>query len=108
MSKQSASEFLTESAAKYPGEITVICLAPLTNIAVAIQKDATFSRNIKNFVILGGTIFGQGNTSFYCTEFNFFNDPEAANIVFSNCDNITLVPFEVARQFRTLDQELVS
>ena len=107
LSKQSAVEFLTESAAKYPGEITLICLAPLTNIAVAIQKDASFGKNIKNIVILGGTIFAMGNTMYNCTEFNFLKDPDAANIVFTNCDHITLVPIEVSRQFRTYDQEIV-
>mmetsp|Transcript_49163 Transcript_49163/g.36217 ORF Transcript_49163/g.36217 Transcript_49163/m.36217 type:complete len:137 (+) Transcript_49163:228-638(+) len=73
--KESAIDFLLEQTAKYPNEVTIIALAPLTNIAHAQEKDPTFQARIRNIVILGGSFQGKGNTVNCCTEFNFFNDP---------------------------------
>lgn len=103
-----AVEFLQETAEKYPGEITLICLAPLTNIAVVLKKDPTFGKKIKNIVLLGGSYLAHGNTKYNCSEFNFLKDPEAASIVFELCDHITMVPIEVSRSFRRLSQDYVS
>lgn len=102
MQEQPAVDYLIETVAKHPGEITLICLAPLTNIAVALKKDPTFGKNLKNLVLLGGTYLAHGNTKYNCSEFNFLKDAEAASIVFNLCNHITMVPIEVSRSFRLL------
>ncbi|XP_052072923.1 inosine-uridine preferring nucleoside hydrolase-like [Mytilus californianus] len=62
-----------------PGEITLIALAPLTNVALALRLDPDFGRKLKEVFIMGGNIEGRGNKNLGA-EFNFYADPEAAYI----------------------------
>ncbi|KAL2903999.1 putative uridine nucleosidase 2 [Bienertia sinuspersici] len=61
--EQSAADFLVEQANKYPGEVTLVALGPLTNVALAIQLDPEFAKNIGNIVILGGAFAVNGNVN---------------------------------------------
>ena len=74
---------------RYPGEITLLTLGPLTNIALATRLDANFLSNLERLVIMAGAVDGRGNTS-PVAEFNVFVDPEAAKIVFEACNNLDL------------------
>ena len=65
----------------YSGNITLLTLGPLSNIARAFQKDAPLSSKINKIIIMGGAIDLPGNKN-RVAEFNFFVDPEAADIVF--------------------------
>ncbi|XP_069135007.1 nucleoside hydrolase-like [Argopecten irradians] len=79
---------------QYPGEITLVALAPLTNIAVALRLDPDFGKKLKEMVIMGGNVQGKGNTS-PAAEFNFRSDPEAAHVVLKEIGcPILLVPWE--------------
>lgn len=81
-----------------PGEVTVVALAPLTNLALAMRLDSTVGRKIKDLYIMGGNIEARGRIS-TCAEFNFYNDPEAAQVVLKEFINITILPYEVCRRF---------
>ncbi|KAI8782544.1 pyrimidine-specific ribonucleoside hydrolase RihA isoform X2 [Biomphalaria glabrata] len=81
-----------------PGEITVVALAPLTNLALAMRLDSTVGRKIKDLYVMGGNIEARGRIS-ACAEFNFYNDPEAAQVVLKEFINITILPYEVCRRF---------
>ncbi|XP_005094986.1 uncharacterized protein C1683.06c [Aplysia californica] len=81
-----------------PGEVTVVALAPLTNLALAMRLDSTVGRKIKDLYIMGGNIEARGRIS-TCAEFNFYNDPEAAQVVLKEFINITILPYEVCRKF---------
>jgi purine nucleosidase len=84
-------------ARQYRDEITLIAIGPLTNLALAIQKDPEGMRNLKEVVIMGGAVRTGGNiTSF--SEFNIFSDPLAAQRVFGSKLSITLVPLDVTHQ----------
>lgn len=63
-----------------PGEITIIAQAPLTNIAMAVRKEPGFAAAVKHLWIMGGTNNALGNVT-PAAEFNFYVDPEAADIV---------------------------
>ncbi|CAD5119423.1 DgyrCDS8035 [Dimorphilus gyrociliatus] len=91
-----ASVALVEYAKKYAGEISLICMAPLTNIAVAMNLSPNFDKNIKDVFIMGGNIYGQGNATIM-GEFNFVADPEAAYTVLNglNRHNLTICPWEL-------------
>lgn len=65
-----------------PDEFTLVAIGPLTNIALALRIDPTLPEKVKRFVVMGGAVTGQGNTSNVAAEFNIFADPEAAHIVF--------------------------
>jgi purine nucleosidase len=94
-----ASLALIRLARQNPGELTLLTLGPLTNIALAIRLDPNFPKNLKNLVIMGGAVDGRGNTT-APTEFNIGVDPEAAKIVFNVCHEVPggtwLVPWETS------------
>ena len=105
---ESAVDFLIRITKEQPGQITIIGLAPLTNLAFALKKYPTFAQNVKNIVLLGGTYLSQGNTDYFCSEYNFFKDAEAAKVVFDSFTDITMVPIEACRSFRVMDPAKVS
>lgn len=74
-----AAAALVRLAKRYPKKITVIAIGPLTNLALALRLDPLFSENLKSLVIMGGNTEGNGNTT-ASAEFNFFWDPEGANV----------------------------
>ncbi|XP_067002244.2 nucleoside hydrolase isoform X1 [Anabrus simplex] len=78
------------------GKVSLICLGPLTNIALAMRTYSDFADNLQALYIMGGNCTGIGNVT-SAAEFNFYNDPEAAHIVLSSavCP-ITLLPWETS------------
>jgi purine nucleosidase len=92
-----ADELIPETARQYPGEMTLIALAPLTNLALGLQKDPQGMRQLKEVVIMGGAVRTTGNITPYA-EFNIFVDPLAAQMVFASGLPITLVPLDVTHQ----------
>jgi purine nucleosidase len=76
-----APDLIIEMVHKYPHEITLIPVGPLTNIALAVSKDPSIAFLVKDIVIMGGSITG-GNVN-GAAEANIYNDPEAAQIVFN-------------------------
>ena len=82
-------DLIIETIHKYPHEITLIPVGPLTNIALAVSKDPSIAGLVKNIVIMGGSISG-GNVN-GAAEANIYNDPEAAQIVFNAGWMVTMV-----------------
>src|SRR6202011_41787 len=79
---------------KYPNEITLVPIGPLTNIALAVLKDSSIVPLVKGVVLMGGSISG-GNVN-AAAEANIFGDPEAAQIVFQAGWPVTMVGLDVA------------
>ncbi|CAI5440898.1 unnamed protein product [Caenorhabditis angaria] len=80
----------------HPKEVTLICIGPLTNLALAIQKDPSVVENLGKVIIMGGNYLGIGNTLTNSTaEFNFLMDPEAAAIVLQNI-HATIIPWDTS------------
>jgi purine nucleosidase len=77
-----ASLALIELVHDHAGEITLLCLGPLTNLALAVRLDPGIVERISKLVLMGGAVSGQGNAS-SAAEFNILADPEAAAIVFA-------------------------
>ncbi|MEP0806479.1 MAG: nucleoside hydrolase [Chloroflexota bacterium] len=94
---QHGSDFLIEKALSNPGEITLVAIGPLTNVALAIRKEPKFARSLKEIIIMGGAIRHEGNTT-ALAEFNTYVDPHAAHIVFHAGIPATLVPLDVTYQ----------
>ncbi len=89
-------DLIIEMAHKYPHEITLIPVGPLTNIALAVSKDPSIAGLVKNIVIMGGSITG-GNVN-GAAEANIYNDPEAAQIVFNAGWMVTMVGSDVGER----------
>jgi inosine-uridine nucleoside N-ribohydrolase len=75
-----AVEFLISEIERRPGEVTVLALGPMTNIALALRMKPEIETKIKRIVFMGGNLKVPGNAS-TAAEFNFWFDPEAAQIV---------------------------
>lgn len=78
----------------HAGELVVVAIAPLTNLALALRLDPTLPQRIARLVVMGGAVTGHGNTARLTVEFNIGFDPEAAHVVFSAWPRITLVDWE--------------
>lgn len=97
LQKEPAVDYLIRMAKENKGEITIVPIGPLTNIALAIQKDKDFANNVKRLVIMGGAESGGNVTP--VAEFNFFHDPEAAKIVFeAGFHEIVMVGLDATRK----------
>ncbi|MHC1481574.1 nucleoside hydrolase [Frateuria aurantia] len=86
---------LSRLSRERPGELTLVALAPLTNLALAVRLDPGLPQRIRRLVIMGGAIGGQGNTSIWPAEFNIGFDPEAAHVVFQAFPAFDLVDWEL-------------
>ncbi|WP_285405162.1 nucleoside hydrolase [Luteibacter sp. ME-Dv--P-043b] len=77
-----------------PGELTLVALGPLTNLALAVRLDPSFPSRVKRLVVMGGAVTGHGNTGRIPAEFNIGFDPEAAHVVFEAFEGFDLVDWE--------------
>ncbi|RJG21737.1 nucleoside hydrolase [Paenibacillus thiaminolyticus] len=100
--KGHAVDFLIDAVHNNPGEIHLIAIAPLTNIAMAIKKDPTIVPKIPYLYIMGGTNNALGNIT-PSAEYNFYVDPEAAKIVLHSGIPITMVGWEMCTQYSIMD-----
>ncbi len=95
-----------------PGEITLVAIGPLTNVALALLLDPELPAKTGRLVVMGGAVTGHGNVSNVGAEFNIYSDPEAAQLVFSSWDNIDLADWEATLHhsygFDVLDRWLES
>ena len=80
------------------GDVTLVAIGPLTNVALACRLEPNFSSGLKNIVVMGGNMEAKGNAGISC-EFNFHQDPEAAHIVLSEvvCP-VSIVTWDVCRK----------
>jgi purine nucleosidase len=93
---------LIETIDRFAGEITLITLGPLTNIAVALLQDPSIAAKVENCVVMGGIGQGYGNVT-PVAEFNIWVDPEAAKIVFESGMPLTMVGWDVSRTYAVFD-----
>ena len=106
-----AVDFLIRTCLQAPGEITLIPVGPLTNLAMAFLREPRLRESIKEIILMGGA-YGLGNYT-PAAEFNIFADPEAAQIVFESGVPLTMigldlthqakVPPEVMEEIRTIE-----
>lgn len=95
---KSAPQFLVDGFTAEPG-MTLVAVAPMSNLATAIALDPAFVGNVGELVIMGGGIFRSNMTA--SAEFNIWADPEAASVVFSaGFSKITLIPLDATHQAR--------
>jgi len=78
--RENAVDFLIAEIERHPGELTVLEIGPMTNLALALRMKPEIETKIKRLVFMGGNVHVGGNAS-ALAEFNFWFDPEAARIV---------------------------
>src|SRR5438874_1570786 len=99
-----AAKFISQIVRKYPREITLITIGPLTNIATVLNMDAELAAMVKGLVMMGGSLSGGNITP--AAEFNVYVDPEAARIVFQSRIPLTMVGLYVTRKTSLTDEHV--
>ncbi|TDV48927.1 nucleoside hydrolase [Actinophytocola oryzae] len=105
---ESAAEQLVRLARAQPGELTLLALGPLTNIALAVLLEPDLPKLLRSVVIMGGAVSVPGNITPYA-DANFFHDPEAADLVLgAGFGDITLVGLDATEQTRAGEEWLTA
>lgn len=95
-----AAQAMVDLVRANPGEITVVAVGPLTNVALAMRLDPGFAGALKSLVIMGGVFEGQTNNAAMPGEFNIWCDPEAAAVVLDSDVVARWVGLDVTLQVR--------
>ncbi len=98
----SAAHFIVETIMAHPGEVTLVPIGPLTNIALALLLEPQIVTNVAEVVIMGGAATVNGNVN-PAAEANIYNDPHAADLVFTAGWPITMVGLDVTTKV-TMDR----
>jgi pyrimidine-specific ribonucleoside hydrolase len=93
---ETAVELISRLVRENPGQITIVAVGPLTNIATLLRADPEIARMIPHIVIMGGSLSGGNITP--AAEFNLYVDPEAARIVFDAGIPLTMVGLDVTEK----------
>jgi purine nucleosidase len=101
---ESAARLIAAKAEESAGELSLIPVGPLTNIAQALEAYPDLGKKIKEIVLMGGSFSGGNITP--AAEFNIYNDPEAADIVLRSGVPIVMVTLDVTRQTALQPEDL--
>ena len=102
--KEPAADLICRLVRDSAGEISIIGIGPLTNVALALRQDPEIASKIHSIVLMGGSLSG-GNVS-PAAEFNFYVDPEAAGMVFDSGVPIRMVGLDVTRKVTLTEQHV--
>ena len=96
-SKLDAAQFIINEINENSGNINLVAVGPLTNIANAIKQDPSIANKVNSLLIMGGSWLAGGNIT-PVAEANIYNDPEAAEIVFKSGLPIVMVGLDVTHK----------
>ena len=91
---QNAVDFINETLEEHPEGVSIFALGPLTNIAKVLAGNSGFHKNIDRIYVMGGAFQTEGNVTPFA-EFNVYQDPLAANLVFSSDVPVSIVGLDV-------------
>lgn len=91
-----AAQFIVETVMRRPGEITLVAVGPLTNLALALQLEPRIALHVREVVIMGGSVLAMGNVS-PLAEANVHSDPHAAARVFGAGWPLTMAGLDVTQ-----------
>lgn len=103
---ESAAELLVRLARETPGELDVLAVGPLTNLALALGLEPRLPDLVRRLVVMGGAVHAAGNVGSHA-EANVANDPEAAEVVFAAGFSLDLVPLDVTMRTVATSEWLV-
>jgi purine nucleosidase len=96
-----AARVLVDEIRARPGEMTLVTLGPLTNVAAAIELAPEIATQLRSLVVMGGTSDHRGNVT-AAAEYNIWADPEAAAIVFASGAPLTMVGWDISRKYAVI------
>ena len=98
-----AVDVIIDTIRCFAGEITLVTLGPLTNVAVALTRDPSLASMVNECVVMGGIGLGHGNVV-PAAEYNIWVDPDAAKIVFESGLPITMVGWDISQRYAAFDE----
>lgn len=101
----SAADYIIDQARAQPGEITLIAVGPLTNVALALAKEPQLPKLVKQLIVMGGAVDEPGNVT-PLAEANFFNDPHAADQLLAHDWPMVVVGLDVTHKVMITDTHL--
>lgn len=96
LDRRHAVDLIIQLAHEHPHDLSIVATGPLTNLALALRKAPSIRHELSEIIIMGGSTVGGNETA--AAEFNFFVDPDAAQIVFSSGVPLTMVGLNATRQ----------
>ncbi len=107
---ENAINFIIEQARLHPGEVTLLTIGPLTNLALAYNLEPNLPKLLKAVISMGGAFGSDGHTGnmTHFAEFNIYDDPHAAELVFRAPFNLTLIPLDMTHKVLIDDKEIAS
>lgn len=99
------AEFIARTAVAFPGQVTLVALGPLTNLALALAHHPRETRQLAAVVVMGGALWVPGNVT-PVAEFNIWADPDAAELVFNSGLDITMVGLDVTQGMRLAPEDV--
>jgi inosine-uridine nucleoside N-ribohydrolase len=94
---RSSAQFIVDMARAHPGEITLVAVGPLGNLSLALKLEPQLPKLLKEVVLMAGTVLEPGNVS-PVAEANVWNDPHAADHVFTAGWKLTMVGLDVTHR----------
>lgn len=101
-----AIDAIIDHVNRFPNELEIVCLGPLTNLAIAIAKAPSIVSKVKKCTVMGGVGSGHGNIT-PVSEYNFWVDPEATQIVFQSKIPLTIVGWDISRKYAWFDEKAI-
>jgi inosine-uridine nucleoside N-ribohydrolase len=102
---KSAADFIVETARKSPGEITLLAVGPLQNVADALRKDPGIAKLFKRVVLMSGNVYHRAGNQPVIPEWNVVASTEDAQVVYSAGLPLTIVPLDSTTLVRLADEE---
>jgi len=103
----SAADFIAATCIANPGEIELVTIGPLTNVAIALEANPDLAKTIPRITMMAGAARIPGNVT-PAAEFNVWADPDAADVVMRSGIPLVMVPLDVCHQTSMDRQELAS
>ena len=97
LDERSSAQLIVDMARAQPGQITLVAVGPLGNVALALQLEPRLPELLKEVIMMGGTVMEPGNVS-PVAEANVWNDPHAADKVFTAGFKLTMVGLDVTHR----------
>lgn len=103
--ESNAPDYIIDQAKRFPGEITLIAVGPLSNVAKALEKEPDLPKLLRGLVVMGGALDEPGNVT-PVAEANFFNDSHAADRVLAVEWPVTVIGLDVTHKIMVTDSQL--
>ena len=98
--KTDASRFIVQMAKRYPGEVVVLAVGPMTNVATAISSDPQTADRLKKIVSMGGNVSAANVATTQCwSDLNYGSDVEAAGFFLESVSDLTVISIQTSERF---------